>query len=76
MGELFTSQNRAVTEDVLFLEIDAGDKHLILDWARAGVMPNVQALLARGLVTRASGPFTSTFVAPASCRGPRPRPRR
>jgi len=42
--------------DVLFLEIDAGDKHLILEWARAGVMPNVQALLARGLVGHTMAP--------------------
>ena len=35
---------------VLFLELDAGDKHLVQSWAREGVLPNFQHLLARGLV--------------------------
>jgi predicted AlkP superfamily phosphohydrolase/phosphomutase len=35
---------------VLFLEVDAGDKHLVRSWARDGVLPNFRQLLARGLV--------------------------
>ena len=42
--------------DVLFLEVDAGDKNLILEWARSGVLPNFQALLARGLVGHTTAP--------------------
>ncbi len=34
---------------VLLLEVDAGDRDLILGWARQGVLPNVQRLLQRGL---------------------------
>lgn len=34
---------------VLFLGFDAGDIHLILDWARAGTLPMLGALLDRGL---------------------------
>jgi predicted AlkP superfamily phosphohydrolase/phosphomutase len=35
--------------EVLLLEIDAGDKHLIAEWIRAGLLPNLASLLARGL---------------------------
>ena len=35
---------------VLFLEMDAGDKHLIQAWAKDGTLPTFRALLSRGLV--------------------------
>ena len=33
---------------VLFLEMDAGERSLVRQWAAAGLMPNVQRLLSRG----------------------------
>jgi predicted AlkP superfamily phosphohydrolase/phosphomutase len=42
--------------DILLLEVDAGDKHLLLEWARAGVLPNFAALLDRGLVGHTAAP--------------------
>jgi predicted AlkP superfamily phosphohydrolase/phosphomutase len=35
---------------VLFLEMDAAERSLVRQWAAAGLMPNVQRLLARGIV--------------------------
>jgi predicted AlkP superfamily phosphohydrolase/phosphomutase len=35
---------------VLFLEMDAGERSLVRQWAAAGLMPNVQRLLSRGIV--------------------------
>ena len=35
---------------VLFLEMDAGDKHLIKKWAGEGILPTFRSLLKRGLV--------------------------
>jgi predicted AlkP superfamily phosphohydrolase/phosphomutase len=35
---------------VLFLEVDAGDKLLVQNWARDGTLPNFRRLLASGLV--------------------------
>ena len=40
---------------VLFLEMDAGERSLVRQWAAEGAMPNVQRLLQRGLV----GPTTA-----------------
>jgi predicted AlkP superfamily phosphohydrolase/phosphomutase len=34
---------------VLLLEVDAGDRDLLLGWAQYGVLPNLQRLLQRGL---------------------------
>lgn len=42
--------------EVLLLEVDAGDKHLILEWARAGILPNFASLLERGLVGHTMAP--------------------
>ena len=42
--------------EILLLEVDAGDKHLLLEWARAGVLPNFAALLDRGLVGHTAAP--------------------
>jgi len=35
---------------VLFLAMDAGDKHLIQKWANDGTLPNLRSLLTKGLV--------------------------
>ncbi len=42
--------------EVLLLEVDAGDKNLILEWARTGVLPTFASLLARGLVGHTMAP--------------------
>ena len=42
--------------EILLLEVDAGDKHLLLEWARSGVLPNFAALLDRGLVGHTMAP--------------------
>lgn len=42
--------------EVLLLEVDAGDKGLILEWARTGVLPTFASLLARGLVGHTMAP--------------------
>jgi predicted AlkP superfamily phosphohydrolase/phosphomutase len=41
---------------ILLLEIDAGDKNLILSWAEAGILPNLKLLLSRGLVGQVTTP--------------------
>ena len=46
----------AAPTEILLLEVDAGDKHLLLEWARAGVLPNFAALLDRGLVGHTAAP--------------------
>ena len=45
-----------VPTQVLFLEMDAGDKHLILEWARAGLLPNFASLLERGVMGHTVAP--------------------
>ena len=35
---------------ILFLEMDAAEQSLVRQWAAAGLMPNVQRLLSRGIV--------------------------
>jgi predicted AlkP superfamily phosphohydrolase/phosphomutase len=35
---------------ILLLEIDAGNKTLILNWAAAGILPNLKSLFSNGLV--------------------------
>lgn len=35
---------------VLFIEVDAGDRELVRQWARAGILPTFQRLLTEGLV--------------------------
>ena len=42
--------------EILLLEVDAGDKRLLLEWARSGVLPNFAALLDRGLVGHTMAP--------------------
>jgi predicted AlkP superfamily phosphohydrolase/phosphomutase len=42
--------------EILLLEVDAGDKHLLVEWARSGVLPNFAALLERGLVGHTMAP--------------------
>jgi predicted AlkP superfamily phosphohydrolase/phosphomutase len=41
---------------VLFLAVDAGDKDLILDWARAGVLPTFRSLLETSAVVPTQNP--------------------
>jgi predicted AlkP superfamily phosphohydrolase/phosphomutase len=41
---------------VLFLEMDAAEQSLVRRWAAAGLMPNVQRLLARGIVGATKAP--------------------
>ncbi len=42
--------------EVLLLEVDAGDRNLILDWAQAGLLPTFRSLLTRGLVGNTIAP--------------------
>jgi predicted AlkP superfamily phosphohydrolase/phosphomutase len=41
---------------ILFLEIDAGERSLVRQWAAAGLMPNVANLLNRGIVGSTMAP--------------------
>lgn len=41
---------------ILLLEIDAGDKTLISNWADAGILPNLKRLLSSGLVGHVTTP--------------------
>jgi predicted AlkP superfamily phosphohydrolase/phosphomutase len=47
---------RELATRILLLEIDAGDRKLMLDWAAAGILPNLRSLLAKGLVGQTTTP--------------------
>jgi predicted AlkP superfamily phosphohydrolase/phosphomutase len=59
---------------VLFLEMDAGEKTLIRDWAAAGLLPTFRSLLAKGLVgdTMAPEGFYVGSIWPSLCTGVTP----
>lgn len=41
---------------ILLLEVDAGDRNLMLKWAATGILPNLRSLLAKGLVGQTTSP--------------------